>query len=511
MKKIKLTLLVVAVLGTICTVSAQPTTSAPTPQARSAGKVISIFSDAYTSVAGTDFNPNWGQATQVSTIQVGADNVLKYAGLNYQGTNLNGTVNALTMNKLHVDVWSSDATSFQITPISSGPKEKLVTCTPLVQNQWNSFDLDLSQFTGVLMYDIFQFKVVGNGTVYIDNLYFYDNTATEDTQAPTNFTATKGAVTSETVELLLNATDNSGAVNYEINYDNTTLTVGGASGTQRTYTIGNLQGGTNYSFSVTCKDVSGNITANSPIVISASTGMAIPAAPTPALSADKVISIFSDSYTNIAGTNFYPGWGQSTQASEIDLAGNKTMKFTNFNYQGIELGSHVDASSMYKLHVDIYPVSETSIGLTPISPGKELPTSLGTLTANQWNSFDIPLTTYAAGNIVWSDIFQFKFDSGTGNIFYMDNLYFYNEATGLNDIADKYGVNCYIQNKNNLVVSSDLELKSIEIRSITGQLVKSVSIDGAENVIDISSLSSGNYLVSVRLVNELTATLKLIK
>ena len=42
-----------------------PTVAAPTPT-RNAADVISIFSDAYTNVAGTDFNPNWGQATIVS-------------------------------------------------------------------------------------------------------------------------------------------------------------------------------------------------------------------------------------------------------------------------------------------------------------------------------------------------------------------------------------------------------------------------------------------------------------
>ena len=49
---------------------AQPTTSAPTPPERSTPKVISIFSDAYINVAGTNFYPNWGQATQHNEIEV---------------------------------------------------------------------------------------------------------------------------------------------------------------------------------------------------------------------------------------------------------------------------------------------------------------------------------------------------------------------------------------------------------------------------------------------------------
>ena len=39
-----------------------PLESASTQPARDAVDVISIFSDKYTDVAGTDFNPNWGQS-----------------------------------------------------------------------------------------------------------------------------------------------------------------------------------------------------------------------------------------------------------------------------------------------------------------------------------------------------------------------------------------------------------------------------------------------------------------
>ncbi|MGB4959814.1 MAG: hypothetical protein WBO36_10095, partial [Saprospiraceae bacterium] len=58
-----------------------PTVAAPTPTIPAAD-VISIFSNAYTNVAGTDFNPNWGQATTVSQISVAGNTTLKYAGLN---------------------------------------------------------------------------------------------------------------------------------------------------------------------------------------------------------------------------------------------------------------------------------------------------------------------------------------------------------------------------------------------------------------------------------------------
>jgi len=56
-----------------------PSTAAPTPT-QSASNVMAIYSDAYTVLAGTDLNPNWGQATVVTEIQVQGNNTLKLAG-----------------------------------------------------------------------------------------------------------------------------------------------------------------------------------------------------------------------------------------------------------------------------------------------------------------------------------------------------------------------------------------------------------------------------------------------
>lgn len=496
-------------------VSAQPTTSAPTPPVRSTAKVISIFSDAYTNVSGTDFSPWWNQSTVVSTIQIGTDNVLKYATLNYQGTQLSGNVNALTMNKLHIDVWTADGTTFQITPISPGPKEKLVTLTPLVQNQWNSFDIDLTQFTGVNFSEIFQFKVVGNGTVYIDNLYFYDNTATVDSEAPTNFSATKGAVASDAVELLLTASDNSGAVNFEIVYGSTTLTVGGVSGVQKSYSVGNLQGGTEYSFSVTAKDATGNVAANSPIVVTATTLAGVPAAPAPTHSSVNVISVFSDAFTSAApNANYFPGWGQATAASIVDLEGtNKTLKYSNLNYQGMELQTSINAGAMTHLHLDVYTENETSLQVTPISntPVAEFLYTLTPLNLNSWNSFNIPLSSFTG--VDKADIFQFKFVGSGGKTVYVDNLYFHNGVnTGIESANAEKLISVFpTAVHRDLNVSAQTTINKIIIRSITGQIMHETEINEMQKSIDLSTFGAGNYMVSVILENGLISTRKIVK
>ncbi|MFW2332088.1 MAG: family 16 glycosylhydrolase, partial [Nitrospinota bacterium] len=65
-------------------VAASPTVAATSPTLASTD-VISVFSDGYTSVAGVNYNPTWGQAT-VTTVESIEDNeVLKLAGLDYQG------------------------------------------------------------------------------------------------------------------------------------------------------------------------------------------------------------------------------------------------------------------------------------------------------------------------------------------------------------------------------------------------------------------------------------------
>jgi hypothetical protein len=147
-----------------------PATAAPSPTEDEAN-VISIFSDAYTDVAGTNFNPSWGQSTVSTQVDVAGNNTLKYANLNYQGTEFTAQdVSAKT--SVHVDFWTADATDLQLFLISPGPVETAYSLS-ITQDEWVSIDIPLSNFTGVDLADVFQFKVVGNGTVFLDNLYFH--------------------------------------------------------------------------------------------------------------------------------------------------------------------------------------------------------------------------------------------------------------------------------------------------------------------------------------------------
>ena len=94
---------------------------------------------------------------------------------------------------------------------------------------------------------------------------------TNDTQPPTGFTATLGAVTGNSVELLLNVSDNSGTVVYNVTYGTSNVSVSNASGVQKSLLITALTPATNYSFSITASDLAGNKASNNPIVLSTTT------------------------------------------------------------------------------------------------------------------------------------------------------------------------------------------------------------------------------------------------
>ncbi|MBN1300452.1 MAG: hypothetical protein JW995_04490 [Melioribacteraceae bacterium] len=86
-------------------------------------------------------------------------------------------------------------------------------------------------------------------------------------------------------------------------------------------------------------------------------------APTPTQDAANVTSVFSDAYTNIDGTNLNPNWGQATVVSEISIAGNSTLAYSGLNYQGIELGSSQDASTMEYIHLDFWTSNSSALNV----------------------------------------------------------------------------------------------------------------------------------------------------
>jgi len=152
----------------------EPTVPAPTPTLPQS-EVISVFSDAYTNIPGTNLNPGWGQSTVFELVAIQGDTVMKYGNLNYQGIELGSSQNltAAGMQYLHLDFWTPNSTDFGVFLISPGPVEARVSLVPPGGLEtWVSRDIPLTDFTGVDLSDVFQMKFDGNGTIYVDNIYF---------------------------------------------------------------------------------------------------------------------------------------------------------------------------------------------------------------------------------------------------------------------------------------------------------------------------------------------------
>jgi len=488
---------------------------APTPPARVSSNVISIYGDSYTAIDGwTNFFANWKQITEGSEIKLDNNPTLMYRKFNYQGMELGSDVNALPMTHLHIDIWTPDETLLEISPVSRSKTNTNYILKPLLLNAWNSFDIPLSAVKDkwLSVADIYQFMLKGTGghTIYIDNIYFYNNSGIADTEAPSAFTVTTGAITFNSIELKLKANDNSGAITYQINDGTNVHTVNGISGVTKSFTIYALKGGTSYYFTVTVKDPVGNKASNSPIKLSAKTFDAV-AAPIPTAPPADVISIFSNKYANIGGCNYNPNWNQATVYDIGDINGNEFISLSNFNYQGTEFGSHVNASTMKYLHVDVWTPDETTLQVTVISPGKEKLITLNPINLNSWNSFDIPLSSFTG--VALNDLFQFKFVGSGGKIVYLDNLYFSKSAvTSVTELSDSESFQLFpnpVHDK--ITITSNSEIKVLSISNIYGQILKKVIVDAKTSTIDLSDFSAGNYFISVETINGKKLNEKVIK
>jgi hypothetical protein len=149
-----------------------PNNAAPTPTVASTN-VVSVFSDAYTNIA-SNLNPAWGQSTIVTQVPIAGNNTLKYTGFNYQGIEFTTNQNLSTMTNLHLDYYSANSTSLKVYLISPGPVEKSKILTVPTTAGWNSVEIQMSDFSPVVLSNISQMKFDGNGTIYLDNIYFHN-------------------------------------------------------------------------------------------------------------------------------------------------------------------------------------------------------------------------------------------------------------------------------------------------------------------------------------------------
>ncbi|MFV9551846.1 T9SS type A sorting domain-containing protein [Algibacter sp. PT7-4] len=240
-----------------------------------------------------------------------------------------------------------------------------------------------------------------------------------------------------------------------------------------------------------------------------------PTAPSYNETANQVISIYSDAYMDLSGTNFNPGWGQSTGFSFETIDGNEVIKYSGLNYQGTNLGSAdggvpQDVSAQTHLHVDFWTPNSTALNFYVLDQSAgELGYALPIATET-WVSVDIPLSYFSTGGENLTDIHQFKVD-GNGTV-YFDNWYFYNE-TALSTKKFKISeVKIYPNPTNDIwnIKANNLSISSVNVFDVLGKQVISVSPNSTEAQIDGSRLKTGLYFAKIK-TNNGTNSIKLIK
>ncbi len=165
----------------------EPIVAAPVPTQNSAN-VISLFSDNYTNVTVDTWRTEWSAAT-LTDVVIDGSAMKKYSALNFVGVEtVANQVDASNMTHFSFDIWSPDVTLFKVKLVDFGSdgafgggddvEHELVYNAP-AQAEWVSYDIPLSEFTGLttrsnIAQYIFVGEPTGATTVFIDNVYFYN-------------------------------------------------------------------------------------------------------------------------------------------------------------------------------------------------------------------------------------------------------------------------------------------------------------------------------------------------
>ncbi|GAA4811006.1 hypothetical protein GCM10023330_17750 [Litoribaculum gwangyangense] len=179
-------------------------------------------------------------------------------------------------------------------------------------------------------------------------------------------------------------------------------------------------------------------------------------APTPTLDPSRVISIFSDAYTNRPVDYFNGYWNFSTTQGQddININGNKIIKYTALNFVGTEFqgAKTINASQMTHFHIDIF-VENTlkpgdfiriilqDLGADNVFGGGNdragsitlTSTSATPLVNGSWISVDVPFSSFPTLT-TRSNLAQLVYvtegtnPNATGSItnIFIDNIYFHN-------------------------------------------------------------------------------------
>ena len=519
---------------------AQPNTAAPTPPARDAGDVISIFTQTvdaatkvYNDILVSNFNPNWGSSSGNVTIDpFGGDRALTYPNFDYQGTVIGSNINLSSMTTLNVDIWTNTV-SPNVYLISDTTGEKFVN-VPAAANQWTTVAIPLSDYTsqGLSISDIKEFKFatdsgVSGVTIYLDNFYFSRPAVDPTTDATLSDLQVDGATisgfgpgtTSYTYSVAPGTTVVPQITTATTTNVNASRVITQATGIPGTATV-----------VVTAE----NTTDTETYTVSIET-VGPPAAATtpPNRAAANVISVYSDAYTNVADDSDSPETFGGSVFSEIDFSGNSIISATTPNsgagFQYKYFGTtpqYLNLSAMSTAHIDFYFEGSTAavgtimIFIVQYSDGTNIQENFDvtSLASDTWHEYDIDFADFDsnAGNprdAIRQVIVQ---TAGAGGAdvgpFYVDNIYFHNGIVLGTDDFSKTSFNTYPNPTQDkwTIETQNVRISSITVYDVLGKSVMTMEPKSETAVIDGSSLKSGLYFAKVETA-EGVSSVKLVK
>ncbi len=360
--------------------------------------------------------------------------------------NHGGTIASNLGNSFHV--YSMNWSPYQITFLLDGvafysynPAVKTPSNWPFNAEQYLLLNIAMGGVAGTIPSNFNQ------ATMEIDYVRVYQNIA-GDTQPPTNFTATVGTVTSSTIQLLLNANDNSGNVSYSINYSGGTINTANPSGVQKSVIVPNLSPNTNYSFSITASDLAGNNYVSNPIVLNATT-------------------------TGVIGCS---GTSSAAQANSFS---------TGYNYAFETLGTDVK--------ITFEMLDTDKVGVVAFL-WKQSPFTETQMTNVSGNIFTKTITNQTIGATITYAV-KFAYANGFSVTTYYNYVVGSNCALEVASIQDTVDFSFLNPVKEFVSINSESKIDKVEIYNMVGTLVLETKED--TNKVDIKNLSQGIYLIAV--------------
>lgn len=176
-----------------------PSSAAPTPPARPAADVVSIFSDAYSNITIDNFDAGWCGGAATTLIAIDGNNTLqKNNGIVCHGIDFqNNRQNLTDFTYVHFDFYITDTDlvgdvfNLKLVNFNGGNAESSSlevninggTTPQLVANQWVSVDVPITALGGVIAGSLARNDVAQIGittanvtNVWYDNIYIHKNT-----------------------------------------------------------------------------------------------------------------------------------------------------------------------------------------------------------------------------------------------------------------------------------------------------------------------------------------------